>query len=58
MNRTSTAIAALMALTVDNDRGPAWVKLLGSIIQLACVVYLAWYVIFGPEPVERKQPRR
>ena len=58
MTSTKTAIVALMALTVDSDRGPAWLRLLGAIVQLGCVAYLMWYVWWGPEPRESKRSKR
>jgi hypothetical protein len=58
MSHTKNALVALLMIAYDNVHGPAWVRLLFAVLQLACAVYLAWYVLAGPEPVERKQARR
>ena len=53
MNRTKDALVALLAMTYDNDHGPAWLRLIVAIAQLAAALYLAWYIYAGPDPVER-----
>jgi hypothetical protein len=52
------AIAALMALTVDDDRWHPIVNALIALLHLACITYCAWYVWRGPEPIERRKVRR
>jgi hypothetical protein len=54
MNHTKTAIAALMAETVNNNHGPAWFRALVAVFQLACSIYLCWYIWRGRDPIERK----
>jgi hypothetical protein len=54
---TKFAIAALMGMTISNDRGPDWLKALIAVMKLALAVYLAWYLWRGAEPIERKSRR-
>lgn len=58
MTSNKSAIVALVTLTTDTDRGPAWLRAIFTLSHLIAIVYLAWYVFRGPDVVERKDDDR
>lgn len=56
--KTRTAIACVLVLTLDRDRGPEWMQAIIAVAAMLSTIYLLWYAWFGPEPVERKRVKR
>ena len=52
MNRTKSALLAILAVGMDRPDGPLWLSLITAIAQLIATAYLVWYFWSDTTPRE------